>query len=187
MFKPDIYQLNSTWMHPSYILLANKTILVLPLEPQQWLFCYLVVPTPRSGGSWGLFHNAGLLSQPALKISMKWTSQMEFIMKDWLVWLHDIHESQYPNLIWQIIQNISSYSTFSPFPAIISTSLSRFVMIAVMLRVMGALVPALILRWDGFIFAKIVVHMFFFFFLFRLNVQNKNFKLGFCGEVMNLL
>ena len=77
------------------------------------VFLYLVVQTPRCGGSWGLFHNTGLLSQPALKISMKWTSQLEFIMKDQSVWLQDIHENQYPNLIWQIIQNINSYGTNS--------------------------------------------------------------------------
>lgn len=35
-------------------------------------------------------------------------------MKDQSVWLQDIHENQYPNLIWQIIQKINSYGTFLP-------------------------------------------------------------------------
>lgn len=66
------------------------------------VFLYLVVQTPRCGGSWGLFYNTGLLRQPALKISMKWTSQLEFVMKDQSVCLQDIHDNQYQKLFWQI-------------------------------------------------------------------------------------
>ena len=80
------------------------------------VFLHLVAQTPRCGGSWGLFHNTGLLSQPSLKISMKWSSQLEFIMKDRPVWLQDIHENQYPNLIWQMIPNINRVDTFLPIP-----------------------------------------------------------------------
>lgn len=49
-------------------------------------------------------------------------------MKDQSVWLQDIHENQYPNLIWQIIQNINSYGTFLPIPVkyIISTIFRSF-------------------------------------------------------------
>lgn len=55
-------------------------------------------------------------------------------MKDWSVWLQDIHENQYPNLIWQIIPNINSYGTFSPIPLkyLISLGFRSFAMLTPM-------------------------------------------------------
>lgn len=97
------------------------------------VFLYLVVQTPRCGGSWGLFHNTGLLSQPTLKISMKWTSHLELIMKDWSAWLQDIHENQHPNLTWQIVLlTLTAMVRFYQFQwsILISSAFRLFAMLA---------------------------------------------------------
>lgn len=101
-----------SWIKTHHLSSADPAARTLFSQQFVAVFLNLVVQTPRCGGSWGLFHNTGLLSQPVLKISMKWTSQHESIMKDQSVRLQDVHENQYPNLIWQIIQNINSYGRF---------------------------------------------------------------------------
>lgn len=72
-------------------------------------------------------------------------------MKDWLVWLQDIHENQYSNLIWQIIQNINSHGAFLPIPVkyIISTAFRSF---TVLMAVQEILV-AVVFHIDCFMFA----------------------------------